>query len=128
MNDRSSKISTDGGNDLRMNAFGGLDGVGLPDSRKPSCHPVASAKKARKGRVEVRREKSGRGGKTVTTLSAFTTGLSENELNELTRDLKKKLACGGALKGRVIELQGDRTETVVEILEAKCFQPVRAGG
>ncbi|MDO8633813.1 MAG: stress response translation initiation inhibitor YciH [archaeon] len=41
---------------------------------------------------------------------------SENELKELVKTLKKKLACGGTVKGRDIELQGDHKAKVKEIL------------
>src|SRR3989344_3218359 len=41
---------------------------------------------------------------------------SENELKELAKTLKKKLACGGTVKDREIELQGDHKAKVKEIL------------
>lgn len=128
---KKSKISTDGGGSLGANPFGGLDAAGLPkgemnpQSSAPSRKP--KAKKA-KGRVEVRREKAGRGGKTVTTLREFPTHIPLATLEAMTFDLKKICACGGTLKGRVVELQGDVCDRVCAELDDRGYQAVRAGG
>ena len=131
MSQRSkNKISTDGAGELGNNPFGGLELGGLPSG--PANLPVPPQKKAAKpkskGRVELRREKAGRGGKTVTTLREFATHIPLRELDALTFDLKKVCACGGTLKGRVIELQGDVCERVMAELEKRGYKPVRAGG
>lgn len=128
---KSSKISTDGSADgLASNPFGGLDMSGLPEGpKKPQTIHKPKAKKPKsKGRVEVRREKAGRGGKTVTTLREFPTHTPLGELEKLTFELKKTCACGGTLKGRVVELQGDVCDRVIGELEKRGFKPVRAGG
>ncbi|MGJ8650055.1 MAG: translation initiation factor [Opitutaceae bacterium] len=125
-----SKIATDGaGADLGNNPFGGLNLSGLPEAPKTEASAPRVAKKTKpKGRVEVRREKAGRGGKTVTTLREFPTHVPLSELGALTFDLKKSCACGGTLKGRVVELQGDVRDRAFAELEKRGFQPVRAGG
>jgi translation initiation factor 1 len=126
------RIETDGGASLGANPFDGLSSEGLPDPAPKKAGQKRVSKKAkqpvRKGRVELRREKSGRGGKTVTTLSAFAPQLPLSELEQLAFDLKKACACGGTKKGRTIELQGDVRDRVFTELEARGFQPVRAGG
>jgi len=129
----NSKIKTDVDQELVTHPFAGLDAGAVPPSKptKESVNAanIESAKPRKpKGRVEVRREKAGRGGKTVTTLRAFPSHIPLAELNSLASDLKKTCACGGALKGRVVELQGDVCERVmVELIERR-YQPVRAGG
>ena len=126
-----SKISTDGsGNAFGNNPFGGLDTGGLPSGPTPEqMRPAKAEKKAKsKGRVEVRREKAGRGGKTVTTLKEFPMHIPLKELEAMTFNLKKTCACGGTLKGRVIELQGDVCDRVIGELEKLGYKPVRAGG
>ncbi|MFT5826833.1 MAG: translation initiation factor 1, partial [Yoonia sp.] len=75
-----------------------------------------------------RREKAGRGGKTVTTMREFSTNVPLKELEAMAFNLKKTCACGGALKGRVIELQGDVCDRVMGELEKLGYKPVRAGG
>lgn len=127
----SKKIDTGGGESLGANPFDALSGTGLPKAKKtPASGSGAKKAKAapKKGRVELRREKSGRGGKTVTTLSGFATHLPLSELDKLAFDLKKSCACGGTLKGRTIELQGDVRDKAFAELEKRGFQPVRAGG
>ena len=51
-------------------------------------------------------------GKIVTRVS----GLEKQELKELNKILKKKLACGGTVKDDYIELQGNHKKTVKELL------------
>lgn len=127
----SKRIDTGGGESLGANPFGTLSVAGLPPAKKTPAN-TSTAKKPqaapRKGRVELRREKGGRGGKTVTTLSAFATHLPLGELDQLAFELKKSCACGGTLKGRTIELQGDVRAKAFAELEQRGFQPVRAGG
>ena len=81
-----------------------------------------------RGRVEVRREKAGRGGKTVTTLREFPSHVPVKDLEILAFNLKKICACGGTLKGRAIELQGEVCDRVIGELKKLGYQPVRAGG
>lgn len=128
----TKRIDTDGGESFGSNPFGGLSASGLPEGKPEKAEPAKRAGKAKKplkkGRVELRREKGGRGGKTVTTLSAFATHLPLSELEKLAFDLKKACACGGTQKGRTIELQGDVRDRAFSELESRGYQPVRAGG
>lgn len=124
------KIATDGASGaLGDNPFAALDGSGLPEGKvqPPKLSEPKSSGKS-KGRVEVRREKSGRGGKTVTTLREFPSHIPLATLEAMTFELKKLCACGGSLKGRVVELQGDVRDRVCEELNRRGYQAVRAGG
>ena len=125
------KVSTDSADSsLASNPFGALDLGDLPNGpTQEQMRPKRVEKKAKsKGRVEVRREKAGRGGKTVTTLREFSTNVPLKELEAMAFSLKKTCACGGALKGRAIELQGDVCDRVIGELEKLGYKPVRAGG
>lgn len=131
------KISTDGGASFGSAAFGGdalggLDLGGLASGPAAESLPTKSAGdrggSSSRGRVEVRREKAGRGGKTVTTLKAFTTGNSDADLKRLLKELKQVCACGGVCREREIELQGDLVDRMLEELAARGFQAVKAGG
>ena len=124
---KNGKISTDGGEVLAANPFAGLAADGLPAGQLQAATVKSSSKKS-KGRVEVRREKAGRGGKTVTTLGGFPSNIPLVTLEVMTFELKKICACGGSLKGRIIELQGDVRDRVCEELNAHGYQAVRAGG
>jgi translation initiation factor 1 len=78
------------------------------------------------GRVKVRRETSGRRGKTVTTVSNVP--VTDDALRDLAGRLKKRCGVGGSAKDGVIEIQGDHRDTVVELLKAEGFDVVLAGG
>jgi translation initiation factor 1 len=117
---------------LSQNPFAGLESGGLPEKpalpAKPSG-PVAPKGKRPgwRGRVDVRRESAGRGGRTVTVVDGFQK-ISKPEINDLLRELQRKTASGGTLKAGRIEVQGDRIEVVLEVLSAHGFRPVRTGG
>jgi translation initiation factor 1 len=127
---RREKIDTGGGGALGNAAFAGLDLPFNPSDPTDPTDRKAEGRSAKRParRVELRREKAGRGGKTVTTLREFPCNLPLRELEALCRDLKKSCACGGALKGRVIELQGDVRDRVEPVLRVRGYAPVRAGG
>ena len=128
---KKNKISTDGGSfsqtgvfdELKFNDL--LDGSLKANSRSSD---IKTLHKKPRGRVEVRREKAGRGGKTVTSLKAFPNNISQERLELMTYEFKKLCACGGTLKDRTIELQGDVCDQVCDKLRVDGFEPVRAGG
>lgn len=55
-----------------------------------------------------------RNGKTVTIIGKFL--LEEDKKKEILKLLKSKLACGGAVKGETIEIQGDLKDKIRIIL------------
>lgn len=89
--------------------FASLELSGLPD--QPEA-PAVSAPPAKKGRVVLRREKSGRAGKTVIVAADFDPSIRDGEIEELARKARKSAGCGGTVTGREIELQGDIAEKV----------------
>ena len=78
------------------------------------------------GAVRIRRETKGRGGKAVLTITGI--AKSHDELTALAAKLKKKCACGGAVKDGVIDIQGDKRELVEQLLQAEGFKTKWAGG
>jgi len=126
------KLSTDGGANLGHNPFGALNSAGLPPA--PKLQPAASSAarpesrpEKNRGRVEVRRETGGRGGKTVTVADGFT-GIGLPEKEQLAKKMRASAGCGGTVKDGAIEIQGDQRETVARILREAGFRPVLAGG
>ena len=124
------KIPTSGGGGLGQNPFAGLSSAGLPVA-PPSVLAQAAAKTPapvkNRGRVEIRREKEGRGGKTVTTVSGFV-GIGLPEKEQLAKKMRAACGCGGTVKDGQIEIQGDQRETIARILTEAGFRPVFAGG
>jgi translation initiation factor 1 len=101
--------------------FSALSVSGLPEGhaapeREPGLPP------SKKGRVVLRREKSGRGGKTVIVISDFATHIHPVEIEALAVRARKACGCGGAARGREVELQGDNAAKVRAFLEAEGFR------
>lgn len=61
-----------------------------------------------------------RWGKMMTIVEGFD---NDVDISELETKLKKKLACGGTHKDGKIELQGDHTRRIKEVLEGFGFDP-----
>jgi translation initiation factor 1 len=76
--------------------------------------------------VRVSRDRSGRGGKTVTTVSGLSGTLEVME--DFSRILRKAMGSGGTLKEGRIEVQGDHVDRVLEWLLAKGIKAKRSGG
>ncbi len=91
------------------NPFERLDGQALPPGKPPAPKPEP---KRKLGKINLRYERAGRGGKEVTLLEGQWIESQEARVrNLLLGDLKRALGTGGMLEDRVIALQGDRRET-----------------
>ena len=133
--DRSAKkISTSPENAFGSNPFAALDGSGLPEALPQSDHEVKIRVKVEESnlgggvRLEIRREKSGRGGKTVTTVRGIPLSLGKEKRDILLKKMKNSLGTGGTWSGEYMELQGDKRAEVLEWMRAMGFRPVLAGG
>ena len=126
------RISTDGGSGFGHNPFAALSSAGLPpapESPPAEAAPSLEAKPAKKnrGRVDIIREKAGRGGKTVTVVRGFV-GIGLPEKEQLAKAMQKACGTGGTVKDGQIEIQGDKRQEVARILTEAGFRPVFAGG
>ena len=146
------KIATDGGQGLGQNPFAALSSSGLPEktgnrspetgNRSPESgqslvggrgpgsirNPQSEIRNAKsRGRVDIRRETGGRGGKTVTVIDGFV-GIGLPEKEQLAKKMRAACGCGGTVKDGAIEIQGDQRETIARILAEAGFRPVFAGG
>ena len=120
--------------ELGYQPFAGLSAAGLPSG--PSSIPAGSASpasaaanppKKNRGRVDIVRQKAGRGGKTVTVVKGFT-GIGLPEKETLAKLMQKACGTGGTVKDGQIEIQGDKRQEVARILSEANFRPVFAGG
>jgi translation initiation factor 1 len=106
-------------------AFANLDGTGLPPAPttpSPSPSVPLSPSSPRLGRVVLRREKASRGGKTVVVIYDFPLTFHNKAIEELARDLRKQCSCGGTVRDRTIEIQGDQVPKIRAHLEEKGFR------
>lgn len=88
---------------------------GLP---KELCVCESIAKESQKITVRIEKRKFG---KKYTIISGINT--ADINIDDLTKKLKLKLACGGTHKGNQVELQGDHRKQVKKILTAQGFAP-----
>lgn len=111
-----------------QNPFADLPSANLPPG--PETAPEKGATKTpgkSRGRVDIIRQKAGRGGKTVTVIKGFV-GIGLPEKDQLARAMQKACGSGGTVKDGQIEIQGDKREEVARILVEAGFRPVFAGG
>ena len=117
------------------NPFAALSGENLVPrpSRTAESTPQTGQKaevtppRKSRGRVDIIRQKAGRGGKTVTVVKGFV-GIGLPEKERLARAMQKACGVGGTVKDGQIEIQGDKREEVARILAEANFRPVFAGG
>jgi translation initiation factor 1 len=134
------RVPMDGGAPLGQSPFAKLNpaslrrsGLAIPDAGKETAagpvRPPVSASPVQKnrGRLEIRRQTQGRGGKTVTVVSGFM-GIGQPEKEQLAKKMQKTCGAGGTVKDGCIEIQGDKREPVAKILAEAGFRPVFAGG
>ena len=110
-------------------AFAGLEIGGLPagpqtqetkEQRDELPHKANAPTKL--GRVVLRRETAHRGGKCVVVVDGFDAALDQAFIEALGKKLRAARGCGGAVKGRALELQGAQAASVREWLLAQGFR------
>ncbi len=135
MSKKKQRLPTESKEEFGSNPFEELDSSGLdpiPSKLKgvgkPKVEVSLSERLGRGERLEVRREKSGRGGKTVTTVKGFPTHISQDDFKRMLKGLKSRLGTGGGWRDDQMEFQGDQREVVCDWLTSLGFRPVLAGG
>jgi translation initiation factor 1 len=109
------------------NPFAALDGGGLPPAPAETPAPQAPVntipgKPSKLGRVVLRREKAHRGGKTVIVVYDFAPHIGGGYIEKLAGKLKAACGCGGTMKERTIEVQGDQPGRIRALLEEEGFR------
>jgi translation initiation factor 1 len=105
----------------------GLDGafanINLPEDRiTPSATKESPQQIWKMGRVVLRRETAHRGGKRVIVIHDFATHLPVSVIETIAKKVRSACGCGGTVKGRAIEIQGDQAAKIRAVLEAEGFQ------
>ncbi len=111
---------------LTHNPFAALRGEGSSPLVEPSEDTVVEPTPKSDGggrRLVIRREKRGRGGKTVTRIA----GLAPTELQPLAVRLKRALGCGATIDGPDILLQGSQLDRAATWLESHLGTTVTRG-
>lgn len=97
---------------------------GLPEGEESldneSAESAREENNKQKGAVHVLIEKKGRGGKTATIIEGFE--ISDDEIDDIARTLRKKLGTGGSARGGEILIQGDRKADTIKTLKEMGFK------
>ena len=106
------RIPVSGPRENLQSPFAGLSIPGLPEGIPEAANPDPCSSP---GRVVLRKEKAHRGGKPVIVISGFHAGISVEEIERLAGDARKQLGCGGTVRDREVELQGDHPAAVRKV-------------
>jgi translation initiation factor 1 len=87
--------------------------------------PTQTNPYTRANKLVVRRERKGHGGKTVTRIEGF--GANASELEAIAKDLKRALGCGATVDANDVLVQGDQSERVLALLQARGAHKVILG-
>jgi translation initiation factor 1 (eIF-1/SUI1) len=119
--EKQQRIATNAAPELRTNPFASLDLGPLreaPDTRTPT---QSAPRKDPAESLLLRRSTAHRGGKIVLVLEGFSHAWNAGKSENLLRDLKASLGCGGQINGRTIEIQGDQPDRLQPLLESRGF-------
>ncbi|HIF9113902.1 TPA: stress response translation initiation inhibitor YciH [Photobacterium damselae] len=78
------------------------------------------------GIVRIQRQTKGRKGKGVCVVTGL--DVEDTQLKLIAAELKKVCGCGGSVKDRAIEIQGDKRDVIKTALEKKGYTVKLAGG
>jgi translation initiation factor 1 len=104
------------------NVFAGMNLPELPSGESAKAPAKSEEPLWKMGRVVLRRETAHRGGKTVVVVDDFATHLPGSVIENVAKKLRAACGCGGTVKERRIEIQGDQPAKVRAILEGEGFQ------
>lgn len=112
------------------NPFGALATLrgALPEGSEPAPADTATAARspaALNGKIVVRREKKGRGGKTATLVEGV--ALTGAALEAFGREMRQSLGTGGGIEGNAIVISGDQVERAMNWLRARGATRLVAG-
>ena len=74
------------------------------------------------GRVVLQRETAQRGGKVVIVIKDFAPHLPQSVIETIGKRVRSACGCGGTVKDRRVEIQGDQAARIRAVLEAEGFE------
>ena len=128
MGKKGKKVQLSGGNDLKVDLWGGVSQASEP--KEDISSRDSTVKSPKQYRIKGRLLKSGKGLKPVTEIYEWPTHMSVNDLNVILLKMKQSFGCGGTIKAsnKSIELQGDKFNQSESYLKELGFILIRSGG
>ena len=105
------------------NPFASLNLPNLPPGPStPSVDPKAPKTLWKMGKVKLQRETAHRGGKTVIVIKDFASHLPVSVIENVAKRVRSACGCGGTVKDKRVEIQGDNVAKIRAVLEAEGFE------
>ena len=105
------------------NPFASLNLPDLPPGPPiPVVDPKAPKSLWKMGKVKLQRETAHRGGKTVIVIKDFASHLPISVIENVAKRVRSACGCGGTVKDKRVEIQGDNVAKIRAVLEAEGFE------
>jgi translation initiation factor 1 len=102
--------------------FSSLNLPDLPPGPPEKGDPGSPQRLWKMGRVTLQRETAHRGGKTVIVIKDFATHLPVTVIETIAKRVRSACGCGGTVRDKRIEIQGDQAARIRTVLEAEGFE------
>ncbi|MBD1840698.1 translation initiation factor [Coleofasciculus sp. FACHB-64] len=116
---KASSSKTPAQNRVIYSEFGNTDNSDALERPVPELPPNQQ-------NLKVQASRKGRKGKTVTVISGFQ--VKPETLEALAKQLKAQCGTGGTVKENAIEMQGDHTQKLVQVLATLGYKAKISGG
>ncbi|MBD1879915.1 MULTISPECIES: translation initiation factor [unclassified Coleofasciculus] len=116
---KASSSKTPAQNRVIYSEFGNTDNSDALERPVPELPPNQQ-------NLKVQASRKGRKGKTVTVISGFQ--IKPETLEALAKQLKAQCGTGGTVKENAIEIQGDHTQKLVQVLATLGYKAKISGG
>ncbi|MBD2742943.1 translation initiation factor [Coleofasciculus sp. FACHB-1120] len=116
---KASSSKTPAQNRVIYSEFGNTDNSDALERPVPELPPNQQ-------NLKVQASRKGRKGKTVTVISGFQ--VKPDTLEALAKQLKAQCGTGGTVKENAIEIQGDHTQKLVQVLATLGYKAKISGG
>jgi translation initiation factor 1 len=106
---------------MNQSPLASLNLPGLPPGPPEKGDPGSPQRLWKMGRVVLQRETAHRGGKTVIVIKDFATHLPVSVIENVAKRVRSACGCGGTVRDKRIEIQGDQVAKIRAVLESEGF-------
>jgi translation initiation factor 1 len=104
------------------NPLANLNLPNLPPGPAPQSELATPQSRWKMGRVVLQRDTAHRGGKTVIVIKDFASHLPLSVIETIAKRVRSACGCGGTVRDRRVEIQGDQVARIRGVLEAEGFE------